>query len=383
MRFPSLKYNTHRRFCYVQFTSAADAHAATELDQRPVGQNLNLVVKISDPSKRQTRSGAFEEGREIHISNLDWKATEDDLIELFTAFGKVEVARIPTKADGGSKGFAFVAFTTPVCRMNLECSMISRLTLSQEAAKAALAMDQKDFRGRPLRVKLSTPTGAKRQATTIISQIGRSKSPSMEPNGGAASPATSMGQDDVPIGDRKLRTLGLMNIPDTVNDARIRALVEPYGNLVKIILRPDHQGAIVEFMDVGDAGKASLGLEGQEIVPGRKIHVGSVPEMLKQSAEHKVDRIQVGKQKQKSTLMAQTPAPIVRPSQQARGGRRGGLGTKRGAFGGSGKSGTAQSSKTDGSKQQPEAADGATSSNDGVKQKSNDDFRALINQAKP
>ncbi|KAI1934741.1 Splicing factor [Ophidiomyces ophidiicola] len=352
VRFPSLKYNTHRRFCYVQFTSAVDAHTAIELDQKRVGESLKLVVKISDPSRRQARSGAFEEGREIHISNLDWKATEDDLVELFTAFGKVEVARIPKKADGGSKGFAFVVFTTA------------------EAANAALAMNQKEFRSRPLHVKLSTPTGAKRQAATIISRIGHSKSPSMEPNG--ASPSVSMDGSDVPVGDRASRTLGLMNVPDTVNDTRIRKLVEPYGTLVKIVLRPDHQGAIVEYLDVSDAGKAALGLDGQEIVPGRAIQVGSVPDMLKQSAEHKVDRILVGKQKQKQTpaLMAQPSAPISRPGQQGRGARRGGLGTKRGPFAGTTGGKTADNvAQNDPQHKAPKA-------------KSNDDFRALLAQSK-
>ncbi|EAS34587.3 pre-mRNA splicing factor [Coccidioides immitis RS] len=366
VRFPSLKFNTHRRFCYVQFASAADAHDALELDHKSVGKNLNLVVKISDPSKRQARSGAFEEGREIHISNLDWKATEDDLIELFTAFGKVEVARIPTKADGGSKGFGFVAFSTP------------------EAANAALAMDQKEFRSRPLRVRLSTHTGAKRQSTTIISRVGRSKSPSMEPNGGASPSTASVNQADLPVGERNLRTLGLMNIPDTVNDARIRTLVEPYGPLVKIILRPDHQGAIVEFMDVGDAGKAALGLDGQEIAPGRQIRVGPVSEMLKQPPEHKVDRLQVGKQKQKQkpALMVQPAAPISRPGQQGRAGRRGGLGVKKGAF--NGKIGPASIATK--AEAQQSSAD-RISSHDHIlseapKPKSNDDFRVMLSQPK-
>ncbi|EEP81269.1 conserved hypothetical protein [Uncinocarpus reesii 1704] len=366
VRFPSLKFNTHRRFCYVQFASTVDAHAALELDQEPVGENLHLVVKISDPSKRQARSGAFEEGREIHISNLDWKATEDDLVELFMAFGKVEVARIPTKADGGSKGFGFVAFSTP------------------ETANAALAMDQKEFRSRPLRVKLSSHTGAKRYSTAILSRIGRSKSPSMEPNGGASPASAAISQGDLPVGEKKLRTLGLMNIPDTVNDSRIRTLVEPYGPLVKIILRPDHQGAMVEFRDVGDAGKAALGLDGREIAPGRRIHVGPVSEMLKQPAEHKVDRLEVGKQKQnqKPTLMTQPAAPIMRPGQQGRAGKRGGLGVKRGAF--KGKTTTADNT---GGREGGHLNDGGTATHEGAstqapKSKSNDDFRAMLGQTK-
>ena len=118
-----------------------------------------------------------------------------------------------------------------------------------------------------------------------------------------------------------------MNIPDTVNDTRVRALTEPYGRLVKIVLRPDHQGAIVEYLDASDAGKASLGLEGYEIVPGRSIRVGTVPEMLKQSADKHTDKILVGKQKRESDKPApsnlMSSVPIRRPGQ---GGRRGGCG---------------------------------------------------------
>lgn len=114
VRFPSLKYNTHRRFCYVQFRTAQETEAATTLDNSAVGENLHLVVKISDPTKKQERHGPVYEGREIHVSNLDWKATENDLKDLFSQYGKVEVARIPTKVSGGSKGFGFVVFSSKV-----------------------------------------------------------------------------------------------------------------------------------------------------------------------------------------------------------------------------------------------------------------------------
>jgi RNA recognition motif-containing protein len=112
---PSLKYNTHRRFCYVQFRSPSSAYEATQLNDSSVGGNLRLVAKISDPTKREARTGPVHEGREIHVSNIDWKATEDDLNELFSAYGKVESVRIPTKVGGGSKGFGFVVFSSKVC----------------------------------------------------------------------------------------------------------------------------------------------------------------------------------------------------------------------------------------------------------------------------
>ncbi|OJJ48740.1 hypothetical protein ASPZODRAFT_1663690 [Penicilliopsis zonata CBS 506.65] len=271
VRFPSLKYNTHRRFCYVQFQEAFEAEHATKLDGTTLEKGLQLVAKISDPSQKQDRQGPMHEGREIHVSNLDWKATEEDVKEAFSRFGRVEVVRIPRKVDGGSKGFGYIVFST------------------KEEATAALAMHKQEFRSRPLQVKLSAPLAAKRIATSIISRVEPSESPPVELNG----TRTSSAEPVAPTGERAARTLGLMNIPDTVNDARIRTLVEPFGKLVKVILRPDHQGAIVEFADVHNAGKASLGLEGHEIAPGRPIHVGTVPEMLKQSADRKVDRVPV------------------------------------------------------------------------------------------
>ncbi|EER37837.1 pre-mRNA splicing factor [Histoplasma capsulatum H143] len=401
IRFPSLKYNTHRRFCYVQFQTAIAAHAATELNgtqQEVVGDlagsagsmKLPLVVKISDPTKRQERTGPTEEGREIHVSNLDWKATEDDLVELFAAYGQVEAARIPRKANGASKGFGFVVFQT------------------KESAEASLAMNEQLFRSRPLHVHISTPTVAKRQAATIISRVGaggRSKSPSMEPNG--ASPSSSAphasDQTDSNPSDKHLRTLALMNIPDTVNDTRISAIVSPYGALVKLILRPDHQGAIVEFLDVNDAGRASLGLDGYEIAPGRRIRVGSVGEMLKMPAERRVNRILVGKEreqekrmkememesdalsvsapgaagKSKMVMMKQSAAPIPRPAQPGggvRSGRRGGLGVKRGGA-------SAAAGVGSGQQHAPAQASPLTAEIAPAK-KSNDDFRAMLESSK-
>lgn len=312
IRFPSLKYNTHRRFCYVQFENAGDARKALELDGKDFGKGLSLVVKISDPSHKEDRKGPMHEGREIHVSNLDWKANEKDLKELFSKYGTVELARIPRKVDGGSKGFGYVVFS------------------SKEEANAALAMHEQEFRSRPLHVRLSSPTGAKRSATAVMTRVPSKMSP---PPTAANGVSHGTAEVELPTGDRAARSLGLMNVPDTVNDARIRAIVEPFGKLIKIVLRPDHQGAIVEFADVHAAGKASLGLEGKEIGQGRRLHVGTVPEMLKLPAERKTSRTQSTKPKKEEAGLLPQGGPIRRPVQPgARGGRRGGLGVKRGSF---------------------------------------------------
>lgn len=224
-------------------------------------------------------------------------------------------------------------------------------------------MHETPFRSRPLHVRLSAPQGPKRSATTIVSRVEKSKSPAAEANGTKQEPG-----DDAASGERAARTLGLMNVPDTVNDARIRSLAEPYGKLVKIILRPDHQGAIVEFADVHHAGKASLELEGHEIAPGRKLHVGTVAEMLRQSAEKKSAPSQT-QSKSKSGFLAGS-GPVKRPPQPgARGGKRGGLGVKRGRVGEDrGETTTTNTTTT-------------TTTDSASTKKSNDDFRAMIQRS--
>jgi len=114
VRFPSLKYNAHRRFCYIQYKSPSQAQAATELNGQTLDGKLAIVAKLSDPGKKQARQGAMHEGRELYLANVDWSATGADIKEAFSMFGEVESVRIPTKVGGASKGIAFVVFATQV-----------------------------------------------------------------------------------------------------------------------------------------------------------------------------------------------------------------------------------------------------------------------------
>lgn len=113
IRLPSLKYNTHRRFCYIQFRSPSEAQAATELDGTE-HDGLRLLAKLSDPAHKKARKGAVHEGREVYLANLDWSATEDEVKNIFSKYGTVEKVRIPRKLDGQSKGMGFVVFSSKV-----------------------------------------------------------------------------------------------------------------------------------------------------------------------------------------------------------------------------------------------------------------------------
>ena len=341
IRFPSLKFNTHRRFCYIQFKLPSQARAATELDGQKLDGKLPTTAKLSDPAHKQDRHGAMHEGRELYIANVDWSATKQEVKEAFSRFGEVENVRIPLKVGGGSKGIAFVIFADKVSDMDsstLVKAMI--LTLIQEAATKALEMNLTRFKSRVISVTPSTDDKSKRQATTIINPATSRSSFSPTPDPGntngldtasAASPASQSSATQTKTAapsDRSSRTIALMNVPDTYTSDRVRVLAETYGALVKIQLRPDHQGAILEYVDAVSAGKAGLALDSHEIEAGRKLRVGTVAELFKEKPEIKSDKI--GAPKKKDAPLQGT-MPIRRPNQPgARRGGRGGLGFKRG-----------------------------------------------------
>jgi RNA recognition motif-containing protein len=115
IRFPSLKFQTKRRFCYVQFATASASHQATELNGSEVEKGYKLVVKISDPSQKEKRSGAMQEGRELFCKGFDWKLKESDARDAFSKFGTIENLHLPLNADGSHRGYFFVAYTSKVC----------------------------------------------------------------------------------------------------------------------------------------------------------------------------------------------------------------------------------------------------------------------------
>ena len=327
IRFPSLQHNTHRRFCYVEFERNDQAKAASaKLHGHKFDDGLKLVAKISDPEQKQSRSGAAAEGREIYIRNIDWVASEEDLKKQFSPYGSVESVRIVRRPDGFSKGFGYVVYSS-----------------SDEASEASVAMHEQMYKSRKLHVEISSKASNKRQANLIVNHVERQRSQSTAEAASPSAVSNISGNAAETTGDRGSRTVALMNVPDTVNDTRIKELAEKHGGpLVKVSLRPGHQGAILEYVDERDAGKAQLQLDGYEIAPGRTLRVGSVGEMLKEKAEVKNSRILTGKALQST--------PVKRPVQQSgRGGGR--LGQKRGGF----------------------KANGSSESG-----KSNDDFRAMI-----
>ncbi|KAI1500344.1 hypothetical protein F5X99DRAFT_410195 [Biscogniauxia marginata] len=316
IRWPSLKYNTHRRFCYISFTDQDGAHRATQLDGMLLEGKYKLQSKYSDPGHKKDREGAVAEARELRVKNVDIAAKEDDLRAVFSKYGKVANVRIATNIAGRNLGTAYIAFET------------------KEQAENALNLDKTKFMSQILQVEISKETNFKPHATSKGDHSSAASSPAPTADGDIAMPDEP---SDSRIGGHRPtpreiqeRTLAIMNIPDTVNDARVKALVEKHGDIVKLILRPDHQGAIVEFVDTTTLGRAALALEGVEIAPGRKLRVGSVQDLLKEKSEKREDKIMSGGGGKSSGAKAQhgfmPPPQTVRRPVLGRGGAKRGLG---------------------------------------------------------
>jgi RNA recognition motif-containing protein len=78
---------------------------------------------------------------EIYVGSLSYSVTEEDLKEAFTAFGEVASVRLVSdKFSGKSKGFGFVEMPS-----------------NEEAEAAIAALNEKDFKGRDIKVNQAKP----------------------------------------------------------------------------------------------------------------------------------------------------------------------------------------------------------------------------------
>ncbi|KAI1336537.1 hypothetical protein F5Y15DRAFT_201952 [Xylariaceae sp. FL0016] len=315
LRWPSLRYNTHRRFCYITFRNPVDARKATHMDGKVLEGKYKLQAKYSDPTHKKDREGAVAEGRELRVKNIHGSATENDLKSVFGKYGKVASIRIITNMGGQSLGTAYIVFE------------------SKDYATNALDLDKTKFKSQILEVELSRETNFKPFATSRGDRVSASPGPSGRSEGSISSESGSsreIGQAQNPK-EIQERTIAVMNVPDTINDARIRAIAEKHGTISKLVLRPDHQGAIIEFSDATAAGRAALALEGFEIVPDRMLQIGSAKDMFQRKAQKSQDNarpnnkhVVSGNGKTQPGWMP-PPAAIKRPL-LGRGGPRRGLG---------------------------------------------------------
>ncbi|HEX3313607.1 MAG TPA: RNA-binding protein [Gemmataceae bacterium] len=80
-------------------------------------------------------------GKNIYVGNLAWGVTADDLVDLFTQFGKVARAQVVTDRETGrSRGFGFV-----------------EMEVDSEAQAAIESLNNANHNDRPLTVNEARP----------------------------------------------------------------------------------------------------------------------------------------------------------------------------------------------------------------------------------
>lgn len=255
IRMPSLMYDQHRRFAYIQMASAKEAKTALDnLNGQDLGDECIMSVGISNPAAKQTRHTAATRAREIVVKNISFKADESDITDYFAQYGAVDSVRLPrTISKKHHNGVAFIVFKEP------------------ESAQKALSTSKALLMNRELVMEMSQPRA-------------RHTHP-----GSSAESRTRRDSDVAPdFSQIKAKTLGILDLPDTISEAQLRKVLEPHGALRKVTLRPDHSGAIVEYENSADAGKASLALQGQSL-GGALITVGTYEDLMQQPSSQVKD----------------------------------------------------------------------------------------------
>lgn len=225
IRFPSLKYDSTRRFCYVQYVLPESAGQAVQhLDGKAVGEGDALVVNISDPSKHHERNDPISEKRELFVKDIDFKTVDkQQLDDLFSKYGTIELLRLPASKTKGATnklhdGYAFIIYSTG------------------EEAQRALELDGSKLGSRNISVSFATK------------QSRQNRNERRRDN--------NVQQENIAVA---------RNIADTVNSAQLKAVFEKFGEVKRVDLDPSAGTARVEFASAAAAGKAALSLEGHEI----------------------------------------------------------------------------------------------------------------------
>lgn len=227
VRWPSKKFASSRRFCYVVFCNAEESKAALQLhgltlatDQGPTG-SVELQVLISDPNRRKTRSDAFNDEKELYVRGLQRGASEEDIRQLFGE--GVQNVRLLRHPDGRPKGLAFVDMRTAL-----------------DAQRVVAQATEQDGGGYRIKGKLlSVSFVEKQQNSHTTSEV----------------PLRDPGLDSRLDLERRSRCVQIRRLPLDAQEAIIQQIVElEYGpqTVKRVEWTPGEAGhgiAIVEFHD--------------------------------------------------------------------------------------------------------------------------------------
>ncbi|KAI0257869.1 hypothetical protein BC834DRAFT_926935 [Gloeopeniophorella convolvens] len=214
VRWPSKKFKSTRRFCYVQYTAPTAAKLALELHGRELEPGHSLNVYVSNPERRKERTDADANAREVYVAGLSRFATKEDLEKLFRTYGPVKEVRMALDDGGLSKGFAFVEFE------------------EEKDATKALGANNYELKKRRIAVTLSDT---------------RVRSRKREPDSGLGKKA-----------DARSRTLRIRDLPPGTQEGLLQQAVERLAPVRRVEVRGATNEARVEFANAADAARLLL-----------------------------------------------------------------------------------------------------------------------------
>lgn len=113
-----------------------------------MGRQLKVNYSSDKPGRQNTRGGKapvarapkFDQENELFVGSLSWNATEDDILQTFSEYGKVLNVKLLKDYDGRSRGRAYVKFADAAgaeagCAMNGQEHMGRQLIVNYSADK--------------------------------------------------------------------------------------------------------------------------------------------------------------------------------------------------------------------------------------------------------
>ncbi|KAJ2935129.1 hypothetical protein H1R20_g1982, partial [Candolleomyces eurysporus] len=216
VRWPSKKFKTTRRFCYVQFTSPESAEHALELHGRELEPDMSLNVYISNPERKKQRTDHDANEKEIYVAGLSKYTTKEDLQKLFSTYGKVKEIRLATELDGHARGYAFVEYDDP------------------QDARRALDANNYELKKRRIAVTLADPRVRARHRSE-----------------------TGLGRN----AEARSRSVRVKGLPPGTQDGLLQQAFEKISAVRRVEVFVDKNEAVVELENAAEAGKLLLRTE--------------------------------------------------------------------------------------------------------------------------
>ncbi|CAB4252634.1 similar to Saccharomyces cerevisiae YMR268C PRP24 Splicing factor that reanneals U4 and U6 snRNPs during spliceosome recycling [Maudiozyma barnettii] len=242
IRLPSHRYNSNRRFCYIDVYSKEECETAAEkLNGIELG-HYKLVVKISNPAEKEKRSDAgLLERRELFVRNLNPSSLEKDHLQsIFGKFGTIEHITIPKSSSDINNGCAFITF------------------LNKEDTDNALSLNKTEIDERIISVQLADNKAylERKELLNILNSRNQRK---------------------------KEFFVSIYPISDKISKEHILAYISENlkinsGEVTKIFLANDLNGALVHFSDRHIAAKCCVKLDKTKFM-NKMIHVGTISDL--------------------------------------------------------------------------------------------------------